>query len=118
MKFWPLQAQSSQRIRETFKSDIIYLINLGVSEVCDSQFVAPGDIEMGSAMPPRWEVCPAAARGELGPALGTSPAGTVPCPPAPAVFCTSRRERSMVMWQERKIGKKGAAATRGKLRIS
>lgn len=102
MKFWPLQAQSSQRIRETFKSDIIYLINLGVSEVCDSQFVAPGDIEMGSAMPPRWEVCPAAARGELGPALGTSPAGTVPCPPAPAVFCTSRREREIHGYVARK----------------
>ena len=43
MEFWALQAQSSQRIKgETFKSDVIYLINLGVSEVRDSQFVAPG----------------------------------------------------------------------------
>lgn len=34
--------QSSQCVRETSKNDSIYLINLGVSEVCDSQFVAPG----------------------------------------------------------------------------
>lgn len=43
LKFWPLQAQSRQHIKgEIFKSDGIYLINLRVSEVCASRFVAPG----------------------------------------------------------------------------
>ena len=71
-----------------------YLTRANCTELCPLVPMDRGEVqlgcEMGSAMPPAWEICPAAAWCELGPAPNTSPAGAVLRPPALAVFCTSQ----------------------------
>lgn len=60
--------------------------------VCVDRGRAGLGCEMGSAMPPGWEVSPAATWGELGPALDTSPIGSPVSSYAGSVLHISVRE--------------------------